>query len=504
MYTTIAMLADYLPFIPEMSAIKPENIGTYRGVRMLLSGQTRLEPGAIYVASSEQLSMLEYVDASNLILCPDACSDSLDCPVLVTGTDLLSTYQRAADVVDACEKFDNELKSRLLAGQDLNSLVEASAVFFKNWVQILDPAFNVIAGCTPVIDTASGAIIGYQEDISSFSASTLDEMSKSNLLRETYAFKNAQLHQSALFRYRSVILNLYHNEEYLGKLLIIESISKLGAGTADIANQIGPYFSHLMQKRANELNLTLHTAEYFMSEFLKGNINDPAFIASQIEDLGWHPDDPFAILAVQIKSPILTDFYCQIIRNHLDDVVAFPAGDCLIAVCRLHYPDINGITAPITTILHEAGLLGGISEAFEDFMQARDHEAQARGALNVAQHLGLPGLLHRYEDLAIINLVMATVQANQHRPFIHPAIPRLAQYDEVNHTEYLKTLQVYLTSSFNQVLAAQRLHVHRKSLQYRLTRLTKIGRLNLEDPGEQLRLMLSLYFFKASADKSFS
>jgi len=504
MYTTAAMLADHLPTDNKISEFKPELNGRYRGIRMLLPGQTRLDPSVVYVASPDQLSILEYVDPSNLILCPDACTYNPGCPLLITQTDLLNTYQNAARVIDDCEKFDDELKSRLLAGQDLNSLVEVCAAFFQNWVQILDPAFNVIAGFTPVTDPDSSAIIGYQEDISSFSASTLDEMSKSNLLQETYTFKNAKFHKSELFKYRSVILNLYHNEEYLGKLLIIESISKLGNGTADIADQIGPYFSHLMQKRAVELNLTLHTAEYFMSEFLKGNINDPAFIVSQIAELNWHPDDLFTILAVQIKSPILTDFYCQILRNHLDDVVAFPAGDCLLAVCHLQNPDLKDVTGQISTILEEAGLLGGISEVFEDFMQARDHEAQARGALNVARQLGLPGQLHFYEDLAIINLVMSTVQANQHRPFIHPAIPRLARYDEVNHTEYVKTLQIFLTSSFNQVLAAQRLHVHRKSLQYRLNRLTKIGRINLDDPGEQLRLMLSLYFYTASADNNFS
>lgn len=496
MFVTAAMLAEKLDIDPQKSILKPDPIGQYLSIRYLLPGQRQLENESAYIADSSQLSMLEHVNPNNLLICPAGQYEDPGCSLLVSRRDLETTFSAAVAAFEAYASFDGELKSSFLAGQELDSLLATCARFFKNIVQVLDPAFNVIAGVRPVTDPTGKQIEGYQQDISAFSPFTLDEMAKSNLLQESYAFKTAQFNQSPLFKHRSIIANLYHDGQYLGKLLVIESTTSLSQGTIDVVNQIVPYISNLMQKRSAELNVTLHTAEYFISETLKGNISDASFIATQIATLDWCMDDWFAILAIQVKTPVLTDFYIQILRNHLADALIFPTSGCLVAVARLKSADSAEAEQGIRQILEEAHLKGGLSESFNNFRLARDYFIQAQSALSVASRLNESGSLHRYKDHAIDHLNLVAAQTGQHRAFIHPAIPAIVQYDRDNGTDYLATLKTYLASSFNQVLTASRLHIHRKTLQYRLSRLMKITQVNLDDPDEQIWLSLSLRFYE--------
>jgi hypothetical protein len=501
MYITAAMLADKLAIDPQKSILRSGATGRFHSVRYLLPGRRRLDDAAAYVVDCSQLSTLEYINPNSLLICPAGGTVDVGCTLLVSRDGLESTLNAATAAFEAYDNFDGELMDGFLAGEDLDSLLAICSRFFRNTVQVLDPAFNVIAGMMPLVDPASGEVLGYQQDVSTFSPFTLDQMLKSNLLQETYAFQSAQFHQSPLFNHRAIISNLLHDGQYLGKLLVIESTSSLGQGSIDVANQITPYISHLMQTRSTGLNLTLHTAEHFISETLKGNISDASFIATQIARLGWRMDDWFIILGVEVKSPVLTDFYSQVLRNHLDDAVVFPTSGCLVAVARLKSADSSEAEKGISQILEEAHLQSGLSEIFADFQLARDHFLQAQSALSVAVRLKAAGALHRYKDHAIDHLYLAAAQADQQRAFIHPAIPAIVQYDRDNGTEYLATLTTFLASSFNQVLAARRLHIHRKTLQYRLTRLMKIAPVNLDDPDDQIRLALSLRFYENDLNK---
>ncbi len=495
MYVTSAMLADKLDIDPQASLLKPDSLGRFQSIRCFPPSNNRLDKEAAYVMDDKQLSILEYINPNALIICPGKVREDPGCSLLVTRTDFEATYFAAAEAFEAFNDLENDLRDSILAGEGLDSLLAICARFFKNRVQVLDQAFNVVAGFNPVVDPISSEVLDYQQDVSTFSPSTLDEMSKNNLLLETYAFKTAQFHQSSLFRHRSIISNLFHDDQYLGKLLIIESESSLGQGAIDVANQIVPFISHLMQKRSSELDVTLHSTEHFMSEIIKGNISDAAFIAAQIASLGWQMNDWFSILAIDINASSLIDFYTQIIRQHLTGSVVFPASSGLAAVVRLNPENPAETKKHILQVLEEIHLQSGMSEPFNDFRLSSDHFIQACSAQSAAARMQSPGL-HQYQDHAIDHLFLVMAQAEQHRAFIHPAIRTIVQYDEANNTEYLATLKTYLTSNFNQVLTAKRLHIHRKTLQYRLERLTQIAQVYLDDSNEQIRLALSIKFFE--------
>ena len=70
------------------------------------------------------------------------------------------------------------------------------------------------------------------------------------------------------------------------------------------------------------------------------------------------------------------------------------------------------------------------------------------------------------------------------------------KYDEENNTELLHTLNVYLSLERNALQTANTLFIHRSTLFYRLERIQKLTKLNLDDAKIRLVLQLSFAMLK--------
>ena len=74
---------------------------------------------------------------------------------------------------------------------------------------------------------------------------------------------------------------------------------------------------------------------------------------------------------------------------------------------------------------------------------------------------------------------------------LHPALSILQHYDAANRSNLLNTLEVYLENDRNAQQCANKLYLHRNSLQYRVRRIQEIAGINLDDPAERSYLRLS-------------
>ena len=79
------------------------------------------------------------------------------------------------------------------------------------------------------------------------------------------------------------------------------------------------------------------------------------------------------------------------------------------------------------------------------------------------------------------------------RGLLHPALAKLARYDEANQSSLLETLKVYLMYDRNAQRCANTLYLHRNSLQYRVRRIQEIAGIDLENPDDRAYLRLSFF-----------
>ena len=77
-----------------------------------------------------------------------------------------------------------------------------------------------------------------------------------------------------------------------------------------------------------------------------------------------------------------------------------------------------------------------------------------------------------------------------------PALSALQRADQEKGTNYTETLRMYAAENFNVTRTAQRLFIHRTSLQDRLNRIRELTGIDLECPEARFDLLFSLRLLK--------
>lgn len=74
-----------------------------------------------------------------------------------------------------------------------------------------------------------------------------------------------------------------------------------------------------------------------------------------------------------------------------------------------------------------------------------------------------------------------------------PQLLKLIEYDKEHDTEFTYTLQRYLINERNIKITASELHIHRSTMNYRISRLKELLEIDLENSENRLYLLNSFY-----------
>ncbi|MHB1407483.1 MAG: helix-turn-helix domain-containing protein [Desulfitobacteriaceae bacterium] len=123
-------------------------------------------------------------------------------------------------------------------------------------------------------------------------------------------------------------------------------------------------------------------------------------------------------------------------------------------------------------------------------------------ALSETEH---KGQILCFEELGIFRLLFQAREKEELLAFAGEMLQPIIEYDKINHTFLLQSLQAYLESNCSVQKTAQKSFLHPNTLLYRLRRIQEISKINLNDPEERLNLQIALrvlHFFKD--DEGFS
>jgi purine catabolism regulator len=99
-----------------------------------------------------------------------------------------------------------------------------------------------------------------------------------------------------------------------------------------------------------------------------------------------------------------------------------------------------------------------------------------------------------FDTIGVYQLLLSMVQQEDAYVFYRRHLGQLLDYDREQNAELLQTLLTYFQCSGNLARTAETLHVHRNTLLYRLTRISQICGVDLEDPEIRLCLWISVKF----------
>jgi purine catabolism regulator len=117
---------------------------------------------------------------------------------------------------------------------------------------------------------------------------------------------------------------------------------------------------------------------------------------------------------------------------------------------------------------------------------------EADGALTLGAGVLGTGQVAHFAELGLYRLLLALRTTSELDAFHQETLGTLAEYDRRNDGELVKTLDAYFACLGSPTEAAERLHVHRNTLLYRLHRIQEIAGVDLSDAETRLALHLSL------------
>lgn len=97
-----------------------------------------------------------------------------------------------------------------------------------------------------------------------------------------------------------------------------------------------------------------------------------------------------------------------------------------------------------------------------------------------------------FGDLGLYQLLTALSANPEAQRFFRKTLGRLISHDDNKNAELVDTLEAFFACHGNLSRTANRLHIHRNTLTYRLERISSITQLDLEDPDARFSLQLAL------------
>lgn len=160
--------------------------------------------------------------------------------------------------------------------------------------------------------------------------------------------------------------------------------------------------------------------------------------------------------------------------------------------------DIKSLGKDLAERLHTGGSLKiAVSGKFSGAEQVSAAHAQCLEVLAIARRIGAERPLHFFDDLGYIHALYYAGAASLTR---NAQVPRLRRLLKAQQADLFQTLEAYLDAGGNSVQTAERLHIHRSTLNYRLARIKDICEVDLSAPITRMNLHIAIKLMRLFDD----
>lgn len=257
-----------------------------------------------------------------------------------------------------------------------------------------------------------------------------------------------------------------------------------------------------LQRRKEEEGL-----QDFFWQLLMGQFQSETQIRERAEKLGAALPSAFYVLAVQFSSE-MTERRAQQIRDmneasgHLRIVCHVVDHDQLILLAAPKFlnrdaqEDARPIEYFMNMIKNRFGstlVAGGSGSRCDKYMLTDNSYKEALTLLQIQKQFpDETGQLYQYADLGYYRFLPLLLEESRKNNVKNACLKRLREYDSKHNANLLQTLEVFLGQDSNAKDAADILHIHINTMNYRLKRISEIGDIDLTNMDQKVTLYLDL------------
>lgn len=133
----------------------------------------------------------------------------------------------------------------------------------------------------------------------------------------------------------------------------------------------------------------------------------------------------------------------------------------------------------------------GISQTFSSITELKTHYERARRSCEIGGLLGNDHTICYYDDWKFYDIILSCPDQELIVQSIHPALYALHGHDLETGNGLLDTLECYLQNNGNMKQTAQKMYLHRNTLNYRIGKIKELTGLDFDSPDVCFELVYS-------------
>lgn len=311
-------------------------------------------------------------------------------------------------------------------------------------------------------------------------------------------------------------------------------IQQIPGSVIELAEQCGlplieqPYLlkmvivTHLIGTALVQMAQTKRSRHDILGQLLSGDYPSLSIARQRAAHLRLPLDVPRRLVALRLSAvSVLFDSHApeaaerllqhirQAVLDHLDAwnrslpdaLPVIVQGDLFI----LLLPEIDAVRSELARlyrellpVLGDMALFMGLANPVQDCGQYRQALNEARQALDVAEHLRPASGLCDFSELGVLRLLQAVTDRSVIDSFVKQILGPLIETNRKQPHSLIETLDALLQENGNGLKAAQRLGIHRNTINQRIQRIEQLSGQSLDDANFRMNASVALLVWRMS------
>lgn len=392
--------------------------------------------------------------------------------------------------------WDLQLHAAIYSDDPLDTMIEASLDIFHNPVFIHDTSFYILT-CPRHVSGMSEWVRDPKTGRDMAPLSLVNDFKVDMEYLSTLGIHGSSMYSRNLRGYRILFINLWDNHRYTGRICIDELQSTIFPSHYTILEYLAHFVEYCLHQHmlfSKSMGMDL---DAFFTRFLDGSMKEESEILTGMEYMNWKRTDRYLCLRMESENPSQNLSISATTIGHIEiqipdgNAFVYKNGINIIVNLSSRHSSADNVISSLAIIIREGLFKMGASYEFNDFLAIPQGFHQAKYALRLGKKSGSMSWCYRFNDFLLEHVLSAATAKISPEMLYARQLLLLKNYDQENNTELFHTLNVYLNLERNVLQTAKTLFIHRSTLFYRLERIQKLTKLNLDDPKQRLCLLLS-------------
>ena len=267
---------------------------------------------------------------------------------------------------------------------------------------------------------------------------------------------------------------------FLAQMHIFSMIHEFTPVDLELAGLLTGIVSVALMQRAPSQSYISTTSDYLISDLILGKLTDREIIQSRLDYVGWTMKRIKYLLLVHWdgdeKSINLRDACIASLGRIFPDGRCTADGSYMVVMfsteeeLNVRRPELEEVRRQ----LEQTNQKGVLSLPFSELTDAAYRYRQTREILDLNRRLDHEKCFMLAESSSMDLMIAQAGLKYRLMDYCHPLVRRLMDYDERAGRDYIDTLRAYIETGRSFTKAAERLHMHRNSVIYRMRQIEEL------------------------------